>query len=222
MTPMSEPALQQAPTDEGAPELSSHDRILLSARHLFAAEGYENTTTAAIARAAGTSESQLIKHFGSKEGLLEAIFEDAWLRLGDRIGQSLEQAPTPLAKLGSLSELILSALERDADLRTLMLLEGRRIRRRGQVVGLSRGFLRVVRLIDGLFEEMQQRGELRAGLHPQAARSVLVGAFEGLLRDRLLAERVDYPAAYGPREVRAAFGVVLDGFMARDGHQPAR
>jgi AcrR family transcriptional regulator len=218
---MHEQAVQTAPAAEAPGELSSHDRILLAGRHLFAADGYENTTTSAIARAAGTSESQLIKHFGSKEGLLEAIFEDAWLRLGERMGLALEQAPTPLAKLGSLSELIFSALERDADLRTLMLLEGRRIRRRGQVVGLSRGFLRVVQLIDGLFEEMRQRGELRPGLDPQAARSVLVGAFEGLLRDQLLAERVDYPAAYGPREVRVAFGAVLDGFMARDG-QPAR
>jgi AcrR family transcriptional regulator len=211
---MTEQLVQAAQGLEEAAERSSHDRILLAGRHLFAADGYENTTTSAIARAAGTSESQLVKHFGSKEGLLEAIFEDAWLRLGDRIGQALDQPETPRAKLRALSELMLSALERDADLRTLMLLEGRRIGRRGRVV-LSRGFLRVVEVIDGLFEEMRQRGELRPGLHPQAARSVLVGAFEGLLRDQLLAERVDYPAAFGAREVRVAFGAVLDGFVGR-------
>ena len=61
--------------EEQRSDLSSHDRILLAARSLFSSDGYENTTTSAIARRAGTSESQLIKHFGSKEGLLEAILD---------------------------------------------------------------------------------------------------------------------------------------------------
>jgi len=212
---MRDPIPQAVLAADETAELSSHDRILRSARHLFAAEGYDSTTTAAIARAAGTSESQLIKHFGSKEGLLEAIFEDAWTRLGERIGKALGGEPSPLEKLRALAEMLLLALERDAELRTLMLLEGRRIRRRGQVV-LSRGFLQLVGMIDGLFEEMRRRGELRPEIEPQAARSVLVGSFEGLLRDQLLAERVGYPASYGPRELRAAFGAVLDGFVRRD------
>jgi len=58
-------------------ELSSHDRILRAAKRLFAQNGYENTSTVAIARDAGTSESQLMKHFGSKQGLLVAF--RAWL-----------------------------------------------------------------------------------------------------------------------------------------------
>ena len=57
------------------PPLSSHDRILMAARRLFALNGYENTSTVAIAREAGTSESQLMKHFGSKRGLLAVILD---------------------------------------------------------------------------------------------------------------------------------------------------
>ena len=48
------------------PVLSSHDRILAAAKRLFASQGYEATSTMAIARLAGTSESQMMKHFGSK------------------------------------------------------------------------------------------------------------------------------------------------------------
>ena len=59
-------------------ELSSHDRILRAAKSLFAQNGYENTSTVAIAREAGTSESQLMKHFGSKQGLLVAILDRGW------------------------------------------------------------------------------------------------------------------------------------------------
>src|ERR1039457_4351788 len=64
---------------------SSHDRILQAAKRLFAQQGYENTSTVAIARNAGTSESQLMKHFGSKQGLLVAIFDRGWASINERI-----------------------------------------------------------------------------------------------------------------------------------------
>ena len=47
---------------------SSRDRLLTAGKTLFAERGYEATTTAAIAKAAGTSHSQLVKHFKDKQG----------------------------------------------------------------------------------------------------------------------------------------------------------
>ena len=70
------------------PSVSSHDRILRSAKRLFARNGYENTSTVAIAREAGTSESQLMKHFGSKQGLLLAIFDRGWDTIIERVQAS--------------------------------------------------------------------------------------------------------------------------------------
>src|SRR5450755_937208 len=70
---------------ESYPPLSSRDRILFAAKHLFARNGYENTSTVAIAREAATSESQLMKHFGSKQGLLVAIFDRGWVSISERI-----------------------------------------------------------------------------------------------------------------------------------------
>src|SRR5208283_5625291 len=64
---------------------SSRERILLAAKHLFARNGYENTSTVAIAREAATSESQLMKHFGSKQGLLAAIFDRGWATIAERM-----------------------------------------------------------------------------------------------------------------------------------------
>ncbi len=219
---MAKSALTQGRPLEEPAELSSHDRILQAARQLFAREGYESTTTAAIARAAGTSESQLIKHFRGKEGLLDAIFEEAWTRLGEGIRVALQRpGTTTLVKLRLLSDVLFAGLESDADLRTLMLLEGRRMRRHGQIVVLSSGYLQLVQVLDNLLEALRQSGELRPGVEPQAARSVLIGSFEGLLRDRLLADRVGYPAAYGPRETRAAFAAVLDGLVSPADRPPA-
>lgn len=198
--------------DDTPVELSSHDRILLSARSLFSSQGYENATTSAIARMAGTSESQLIKHFGSKEGLLGAIFDQSWQRVSKALGQKLSECETPFDKLRALSELMIDALERDMDLRTLMLLEGRRIRKHGAMVVLTDGFLQMVATIDGLLEEMRQTGQLQPGLNSQAVRSALIGAAEGLLRDQILAARGNFPASYTSEELRKVFRLFLDCF----------
>jgi AcrR family transcriptional regulator len=210
---MNQPLSAVADADPRRAE-SSHDRILHAARELFASDGYENTTTAAIARRAGTSESQLIKHFGSKEGLLEAIFEQAWQGLAAGLAQALGRFSGPAERLRAVTELMIGALERDRELRTVMLLEGRRIRRHGRMVMMTRGYLRLVGQVDALLEEIRQAGRLKPGLEVQAVRSALIGAVEGLLRDQLLAERIDYPARFGAADVRAAFGAVFEGFLA--------
>lgn len=196
-------------------ELSSHDRILQAGRGLFAGDGYENTTTSAIARKAGTSESQLIKHFGSKEGLLEAIYDEAWQRMSLGLRNVQETHSSPLDRLRALTELMIGALERDKEISTLMLLEGRRIRKHGHQVLLTRGFQQVLGLIDGILREMREAGMLRQDLHPEAVRSALIGAFEGLLRDQLLAERAGFPAQYDGAELRVAFKAVFECFLVR-------
>lgn len=198
--------------DDTPVELSSHDRILLSARALFSSQGYENATTSAIARMAGTSESQLIKHFSSKEGLLAAIFDQSWQRVSKALSQKLSQCETPFDKLRALAELMIDALEKDKDLRTLMLLEGRRIRKHGSMVVLTDGFLQMVSTLDRLLEEMRQIGQLRPDLNVQAVRSALIGAFEGLLRDQILADRGNYPASYNSTDLRKVFRIILDCF----------
>ena len=103
-----------------APAESSRDRLLLAAKNLFATRGYENTSTIAIARAAGTSESQLMKHFGSKDGLLEAIFEHGWEQMAAHL-ESVRQMSDPLEKLRALLFGTMEALDRDQEMKELML-----------------------------------------------------------------------------------------------------
>ncbi len=203
------------PQGETVAELSSHDRILQAGRALFSEDGYENTTTSAIARRAGTSESQLIKHFNSKEGLLEGIFDQAWQRMAQGVQSVQQKEAPPLDRLRALTELMIAALESDKQMRTLMLLEGRRIRKHGHMVMMTRGFQQVLEVLDGILRELQYSGKLRPDLHPEAVRSALIGAFEGLLRDQLLAQRADFPAHYDGTELRAAFRAVLECFLVR-------
>lgn len=195
--------------------LPVHERILKCAKTLFAKKGYENTTTVAIARAAGTSESQLMKHFGSKEGLLEAIFDQGWEVITERIKDLENLNINEEEKIQRLLGSMLLALEADPQLRDLLLLEGRRIRKEGNMILMTSGFRQIISTVDHLLEKMRQSGHLKRGLNPEAVRSALVGTFEGMLRDRILAQRSDYPASYSGEDVRAVFNTVLGSFLAR-------
>jgi AcrR family transcriptional regulator len=198
---------------EGPPTWRSRDRILHAAKLLFAERGYENTSTVAIARMAGTSESQLMKHFGSKEGLLEAILDEGWAGMA-RGAASLAGMDDPLRKLHALLEMVLRGFERDHELKELMLLEGRRVRKEGHMIMLTQGFLSFVRVIDSVLEELRDSGRLRTDVPPDAIRAALMGLLEGLMRDQLLAERMKFPASYNAKQLRRAFEMALASFLA--------
>ena len=189
------------------------ERILKAAKMLFAESGFENTSTISIARMAQTSESQLIKHFGSKEGLLEAIFEEGWNHIAQAFG-ALEYIPAPSSKLQALVGLILSKLEEDEQLKQLFLLEGRRIRKEGHMVLMTKGFLGLVNTADRLLREMRDLGQLRSDLHIEGMRSALIGMMEGLLRDRMLSGRIPYSSSYTAEDIRKLFLHVLHSFSA--------
>jgi TetR/AcrR family transcriptional regulator of autoinduction and epiphytic fitness len=194
---------------------SSRERLREAAKTLFAERGYEATSTAAICRVAGTSQSQLIKHFTNKQGLLEAIFEFAWEQINPAIRLATESTPNPRDKLRILTDMVLGFLEKDRALRTLFLLEGRRIRGDGHMVVLVPGFLEFIKIMDGILKELSARGELVPNLHPQAFRSGLFGAVEGLLRDQLLAKPSRFPASYSDADIRAIFTTFLSGCFAK-------
>jgi AcrR family transcriptional regulator len=188
---------------------SAHDRMLYAAKQLFSEKGYEATTTATIARHAGTSESQLIKHFGNKEGLLQAILENGWRQI--RI--SLTQAHPALSvreRFLSLPRIVVRGLESDPQLRDLMLFEGRRLRKNSENIVLTGGFQELVRLIDDLLAQMASQYLLASGIHPQAVRSALIGALEGLLRDRVLSRRGSIPAEYEDEQINRVFLLFFD------------
>jgi len=199
------------------PELgkaTTHQRILRVSKSLFANRGYEHTSTSAIARQAGTSESQLMKHFGNKAGLLEAIFIEGWTQITNDARAAIQDVTLPLLKLQTISGCVLRSLERDPELKLLLLLEGRRIRKEGQMVALTQGFLGFVELVDGVLYEMRDSNILRPELSPQAVRSALMGMLEGMLRDRFLADRLGFPADFNLQQLQEMLACVLGSFIA--------
>ena len=195
-------------------DVPSRTRLLLSARKLFAENGYESTSTASIARMAGTSESQLIKHFGGKASLLDAIFVEGWNGLTIWLQQQLPPTMSPAERLRKLPRLMFEALQRDPELRQLLLLEGRRIRKEGRLATLTDGFLGFVKLVDATLADMKNAGQLRHDLNAQAIRSALIGLTEGALRDQLLAERAGNPSEFTPENIGSLVDALVESVSA--------
>jgi AcrR family transcriptional regulator len=190
------------------PPTPVRERLIVTAKNLFAAKGYENTSTAEIVREAGTSESQLVKHFGGKEGLLEAIFEDGWRRL-DFIFVAARAGANPAQRLRMIFELILESFHTDPCLMELMLLEGRRIRKDQSDILLTEGYARFINLVESVIQELLAASNRPLEVSSIAITSALVGTFESMLRDQLMSRRIGWKHYATDDELKKIFNLWL-------------
>jgi len=195
---------------------SVDQRLLQAGKKLFATHGFENTTTAGIARQAGTSESQLVKYFGSKEGLLQRIFEDGWTRL-NFVYAAASVSTSPGESLRVIFELLVKMLTEDRELRDLMMFEGRRIRGKNSEVLLTRGYYRLVEEVTGILQQMLKGSALGQRLRPQVITCALIGMLESMLRDQAMSERKTGKPDPTPEEIRSMFQLFTTAIF-----QPAR
>ena len=176
---------------------------------LFSRSGYEQTATSAIAREALTSESQLVRYFGGKSGLLEAIFNETWSGFAEGIAAEIAGAEHGREAILRLLSLFVAAFGRDHDAAFLFLFEGRRVR--GNDVVLSEGFRRFSELLNQLIQRGQQDGSFRPDLDPAAISSAILGCAEGMIRDALIAERTHKPKPFDDESVRNVFAAMVGG-----------
>jgi AcrR family transcriptional regulator len=192
---------------------TSRSRLMICAKVLFARQGFENVSTAVIAREAVTSESQLVKIFGGKAGLLDAVLNDGWRPINDRV-QRLAQDSTNAyeATLGALKELI-DAFESDSEFAFLALFEARRVRSGDPAVGESKGAIVFNDLLLRMIRRGQKDGSFSNDFNENAVASALLGVAEALARERTIAQRDGKKSAYGEREVRRILEQVLASFQ---------
>lgn len=184
-------------------------RLMAAGKMLFSQNGYEQTSTASIAREAGTSESQLVRYFGGKSGLLEAIFNETWAGLSDAIAAQISGAEHGREAILRLLTLFVSAFGRDHDAAFIFLFEGRRVR--GNDVILSEGFKRFTELLNQLIQRGQKDGSFRSDLDPAAICSAILGCAEGMIRDALIAERTHKPKPFDNETVKKVFDAMVGG-----------
>jgi len=194
---------------------TARTRLLAAGKSLFARLGYEQTSTAAIAREALTSESQLVRHFEGKAGLLLAIFEDSWRPLNDAIQAVVADASNAREAVLAVLSTAVSAFAKDQETAFLLLFEGRRVRGGSEIV-LSRGFVEFSDLLQRLVRRGQRDGTFPPSYAAGAVAAALLGAAEGMIRERLMAGRAGKPMPYTEDEMSAVFAEMLTG-LARTG-----
>ena len=197
--------------------LTSRARLLAAGKELFASAGYEQASTAAIARAAGTSESQLVRYFDGKAGLLEAIFNECWRPLNEQIQTLVAASPHAREAVLSCLSAVTKAFGSDPELAFLFLFEGRRLRGADREITLSKGYLQFAELVRALVRRGQQDGSFSAELDAAAVAAAVMGAAEGMVRERLLADRSGKTRPYSDREIRRVFESLLAGIAQ---HEP--
>lgn len=187
-------------------------RLLNAGKTLFARNGYEGTSTAAIARDAGSSESQLIRYFGGKAGLLEAIFNESWTRLNTALSPALEGAEHGREGILRLLTLMIRALGADADIAFLFLFEGRRMRGNVPEVHLSTGFGEFLKVLSAQIERGREDGSFRTDIPPEVLASAMLGAAEGMIRDRVMRERNHQSDhSFSDEHIFATFTAMVNG-----------
>lgn len=191
--------------------LTARGRLLIAGKRLFARLGYEQASTAAIARDAGTSESQLVRHFEGKLGLLDAIFNESWGPLNARIDSILQDAPDGRTAVVETFNLVIGVFERDSDLAYLFLFEGWRIRGPEKAISLSDGFTAFAALLRKLIHRAQKDGSFQTKQNEGAVAAALMGAAEGMIRERMIAQRNGTDIPFAERDMRKAFAALLNG-----------
>lgn len=194
-----------------SPPDSSRARLLVSAKKLFARNGFEGTPTSAVAKDAGTSESQLVRYFGGKVGLLDSIFEEAWKPMNATIHDMLADASSGRIAVNGVLSAVLAAFDRDDELATLFLFEGRRIRGESEV-RLSAGFVAFNDVVQRLIRRGQKDGSFSSSFDAIALSAALMGAVEAMVRERLLAKRGGNTRPFSDKQLHKIFGAMLDSF----------
>jgi len=193
---------------------NTRNRIIESAKKLFADKGYQKTTVVDISRQAGLSEAALYDYFQGKEDLLLTI-PDLWVL--ELIGDLKEQLFGIKGAVNKLRKFLWWYLRRieeaplDAKIVYLFLKTNANFMKTEVYSNVKTLYSYLIEI----FEEGRTSGEMKADLNPYFARDIFVGTMEHLITRWLLKDR-SYSLFENLEEV---FNLMIDGFRA-NGSEP--
>src|SRR4051812_24229166 len=183
--------------------LESRRRLIGAASRLFAERGYRDASVQAIGEAAGVSRGSIFWHFGSKEGLLLAVVEQAFARwetetlvpnVGDAVG--LEAIRRGLDAHRAFVE-----SEGDGAQRLFFVLFFEALGPRPELLGR---FVELHAHLRELAADWLRAGpDVRDDIDPEGAATMLVGALGGVAYQRLAHPGLDLDVTY--RAMRETF-----------------
>jgi AcrR family transcriptional regulator len=195
-------------------DASIRRRILVVAKHRFARFGFEETSLDDIARSSDISETELRVHFDNKRSILAASLNEGWEPLNQRLADIVRNSIRARDAMLSMLAFTANLLEQDEDFVRLFLFEGRRPDAESSEISLSYGYRRFMQTCAEIVIRGQKDGSFRPGLHPQVIASMLIGAIEGMVRDRLVAEQTNSITPYNGTYLMSAFDALVSSLKA--------
>lgn len=155
--------------------------ILAAAIAVVSEKGYHGTRIADIAERAGVAYGLVYHYFGSKEKILSSILENLWQRFGERIRKiSAMQELSTAEKLMEISDYMLDTFIARPDIIRLLIQEIVRARSIENLPNLQI-VRRIIHMIEGIFKEGIQNGELPPDADPRLLSIAFFGSVEMLL-----------------------------------------
>src|ERR671932_847368 len=153
-------------------------QILEAAVRAFAAKGYHACRVSDIATEAGVAYGLVYHYFGSKDALLQAIFDETWGAMLDTIS-SVERLDEPASdRVRKVTEIVLRTWKRDPDLVRLLV---REVTRNQQLERETDEIVLAFDALQRIVEAGQESGEFRADLDSRLAATIWYGALEEIL-----------------------------------------
>jgi TetR/AcrR family fatty acid metabolism transcriptional regulator len=186
---------------------TARDRIIHSAKRLFAEQGYQKTTVMDISKGAGLSEAALYEYFQSKEDLLLTI-PHLWVSelLAD-LDEQLFGIKGAVNKLRKYLWWYLRRIEQaplDAKIVYLFLKTNANF----MTTEVYSNVKKLYAVLLDIFEEGKTTGEMKSNLNPQLARNIFIGTVDHIVTRWLLSE-MSYSLFANVDEI---FDLMVDAF----------
>jgi AcrR family transcriptional regulator len=193
--------------------METKQRILQSAQRLFAARGYDGTTTRDLASAAGVAEGTLFRHFDNKKAILIEVATQGWVEI-------LTDLLTELSEMGSYKAVAqvmrrrMLRMRENADMMRVCFMEAQfhpELRDRIQ----SEVIVKMTDVAEAFFETAMERGIYRP-MNPKIVAQVFLGMFAvaGFSHVTILDSNASPQAMQEMAEGLA--DIFLNGVLARD------
>ena len=171
-------------------------QLLDAAVRVFARKGFHASRVGDIAEEAGVAHGLLYHYFDSKDAVLQAVFQENWGVLLERIG-SVEETDEPAAdQLRHVATIILRTWLHLPDVVRVVIQEFGRSPELAERIG---DLAQPIELFQRVIERGIARGEFRQDIDPRVAATIVYGGIDELLTgwvlDRLPAGEADVAAA---------------------------
>ena len=192
----------------------TRERIINSAKTLFAEQGYQKTTIVDISKRAGLSEAALYDYFQGKEDLLLTI-PDLWVsELVRDLEEQLFGVKGAVNKLRKYLWWYMRRIEQsplDAKIVYLFLKTNANFLNTEVYANVRNFYSYLVEI----FEEGRKSGEMKADLNPRAARDIFVGTMDHII-SRWLLKDMSYSLF---DDLENIFELMVDAFKANHSNQ---